>query len=127
MATIKIASNSRIYIDAQKLLELLIEIISSLPKQYRYVIGDKMQSYVIDMLHDIASAYLHRDVDVRIGHINEMQSRYEVLRTLIKVVIEKRLIQGIGKQALLIELLDSIGRQGTAWKNSLLKANNQGR
>ena len=121
MANLKIASTTRVYVDTQKMLELLTDIISALPKQYRYIIGDKMQSYTIDMLHDIASAYLHRDVGTRIEYLNSLQSKYEVLRTLIKIIIEKHLIQGINKQASLIELLDGIGRQSTAWKNSLIK------
>lgn len=63
-----------------------------------------------------------RDLKARIADMVELQSNLELLNTLIEIAGEHQWIKGKSKLANLLLLMDSIGRQSTAWKGSLIKA-----
>lgn len=120
--TAKIASKTEIYRKTKKFLNEVIYIIKDFPKEQRYVVGDRIERATIDSLHIIARVYMGRDLEARIADMVELQSNLELLNTLIEIAGEHQWIKGKGKLANLLLLMDSIGRQSTAWKGSLIKA-----
>lgn len=125
MATkVKLVSNTRIYLDARKLLDMILDMTPNFPRNYKYTIGSKLHDLATDILQDIAAAYMNRDRDTRIGYLVKFQIKFETLKTLLRVAGERHWIKGEGRHALIIELVDAIGKQSSAWKNSLIKAAN---
>lgn len=80
-----------------------------------------MHDLAVDLMLDISAAYINRDRPTRIQHLVNFQSKFEVLKTLLRTAGERKWILGRSRHAEIIELLDVIGKQSTAWKNSLLK------
>lgn len=80
-----------------------------------------MNELAMNILEDIAAAYMNRDRAKRIQHLVDFQTRFETLKTLIRIAGERHWIKGLGRHAHIVELMDEIGKQSTAWKNSLIK------
>lgn len=118
----KIASETRIYRETKKFLNEVIYVIKDFPKEQRYVVGDRIERTAINSLHIIAKVYMERNLMVRIAEMTELQSNLELLNTLIEIAGEHQWIKGRSKFANLLLLMDSIGRQSTAWKGSLVSA-----
>ena len=105
-----------------ELMNEVIYIIKDFPKEQRYVVGDRIERTAIDSLHIIARVYMGKDLKMRIADMVELQSNLELLNTLIEIAGEHQWIKGRGKLANLLLLMDSVGRQSTAWKGSLIEA-----
>lgn len=119
----KLVSNSHIYLDMRKLLDEIIDITVNFPRSYKYSIGSKMHELSVDLLNEIASAYMIKDREVRINHLTDFQAKFEALKTIMRIAGERQWIKGRGRYARIVELMDSIGKQSSAWKNSLVKIN----
>ena len=117
----KLVSNTQIYLDCRKLLDAILDITPSFPRSYKFSIGSRLHDLAINLMSEISAAYINRDRAVRIQHLVNFQSKFEVLKTLLRIAGERKWILGISRHAEIIELLDAIGKQSTAWKNSLLK------
>lgn len=117
---LKLVSNTRIYLDARALLDEILDVTPEFPRAYKFSVGVKMHELGIDLLRDIAEAYM--DKPNRFQHLIKFQTKFETLRTLMRIAGERRWIKGMGRHAHIIELMDTIGKQSTAWKNSLAKA-----
>lgn len=118
---VKLVSNTRIYLDARKLLDEILDITPNFPRAYKFSVGAKMQDLGINLLREIAAAYMNKDRDIRLRHLTEFQTLFETLKTLIRIAGERRWIKGLGRHAQIVELMDAIGKQSSAWKNSLTK------
>lgn len=116
---LKLVSNTRIYLDARALLDEILDITPNFPRAYKFSIGAKMHELGVDLIQDIAAAYM--DKANRVQHLISFQTKFETLKTLMRISGERRWIKGKGRHAHIIELMDAIGRQSTAWKNSILK------
>ena len=116
---LKLVSNTRIYLDARALLDEILDVTPNFPRSYKFSVGVKMHELGIDLMQDIAAAYL--DKPNRLHHLIEFQTKFETLKTLMRIAGERQWIKGVGRHAHIIELMDAIGKQSTAWKNSLLK------
>lgn len=84
-----------------------------------------MHDLGINLMQEISAAYINRDRAVRIQHLVNFQADFEVLKTLLRIAGERKWILGKSRHADIIELTDAIGKQSTAWKNSLLKLNSK--
>ena len=118
---VKLVSSTRIYMDVRALLDDVLDITVNFPKLYKYSVGARMQSLTVDLMQDVASAYMNKDKELRIQYLVNFQTKFETLRTLMRIAGERRWIKGQGRRAHIIELMDAIGKQSTAWKNSLIK------
>lgn len=118
---VKLVSSTRIYMDVRALLDDVLDITVNFPKLYKYSVGARMQNLTVDLMQDVASAYMNRDKELRIQYLVNFQTKFETLRTLMRIAGERRWIKGQGRRAHIIELMDAIGKQSTAWKNSLIK------
>lgn len=116
----RLVSGTRIYIDCRSLLDELLNVTVDFPRNYKFTIGSKMQEYSIEILNDIAGAYINKSLEKRIEYLTNFQTRFETLKVLIRVAGERRWIS-LKKFARLSELTTSIGKQSTAWKNSLIE------
>lgn len=116
----RLVSGTRIYIDCRSLLDELLNVTVDFPRNYKFTIGSKMQEYSIEILNDIAGAYINKSLEKRIEYLTNFQTRFETLKVLIRVAGERRWIS-LKKFARLSELTTTIGKQSTAWKNSLIE------
>lgn len=122
---VKLVSTTKIYLDANALLDHILDITPNFPRQYKYSIGAKMHELAIELIQDIAAAYMNRDRETRIGYLVAFQIKFETLKTLVRKAGERRWITSKGRHAQMIELMDAIGKQCTAWKNSLVSVGKQ--
>jgi len=118
----KLLSNTQIYLDCRKLLDLVLDVTPNIPRAYKFSIGNKMHETGINLISCISATYLNRERDIRIQHLIDFQAEFEVMKTLLRIAGERKWILGKSRHADIIELLDVIGKQSTAWKNSLLKS-----
>lgn len=114
---LKLVSNAPIYKDVRSLLNEILEVTPEFPRQYKYTIGGEMQKLAVSLLSGAAAAYM--DKANRLAHLSKFRYEFETLRTLVRIAGEKRWIKGIARHAQIIELMDTIGKQSTAWKNSI--------
>lgn len=118
----KLVSQTQIYLDCRRLLDAILDITPNFPRAYKFSLGAKMQELGITLMSEVTAAYINRELATRIQHLINFQSGFEVLKTLLRIAGERKWIQGRSTHAEIVELLDAIGKQSTAWKNSLLKA-----
>ena len=118
---VKLVSNTRIYLDARKLLDEILDVTPNFPRAYKFSIGSKMHDLGVELIQDITAAYINRDRETRIGDLVQFQTKFETLKTLMRIAGERQWIKGKGRHAHIVELMDAIGKQCTAWKNSLTK------
>ena len=114
---LKLVSNAPIYKDVRSLLNEILEVTPEFPRQYKYTIGGEMQKLAVSLLSGAAAAYM--DKANRLAHLSKFRYEFETLRTLVRIAGEKRWIKGIARHAQIIELMDAIGKQSTAWKISI--------
>lgn len=117
----KLVSNTKIYLDCTRLFNAILDITPEFPRAYKYSVGNRMHELAIDLLDEIAAAYINRDRATRVQHLTNFQTKFNTLKTLLRTAGEKKWILGRSKHAEVIELMDAIGKQATAWKNSLTK------
>lgn len=117
----KLVSNTKIYLDCTRLFNVILDITPEFPRVYKYSVGNRMHELAIDLLEEIAAAYINRDRATRVQHLTNFQTKFNTLKTLLRTAGEKKWILGRSKHAEVIELMDAIGKQATAWKNSLTK------
>lgn len=117
---VKLVSSTKIYLDANALLDHILDITPSFPRQYKYSIGSKMHELAVELIQDIAAAYMIRERETRIGYLVAFQVKFQTLKTLVRKAGEKKWINSKGRHAQIVELMDAIGKQCTAWKNSLI-------
>ena len=117
----KAVSNTKIYLDCRKLLDMVLDITPNFPRAYKFSVGERMHDIAIRLLSEISAAYINYDRRIRIQHLSDFQSDFEVLKTLIRVAGERRWILGINRYADIIEIMDAVGKQANAWKSSLFK------
>ena len=117
----KLVSNTKIYLDCTRLFNAILDITPDFPRAYKFSVGSKMHDLAVELLDEIAAAYINRDRVTRMQHLINFQTKYNTLKTLLRTAGERKWILGRGKHAEVIELMDAIGKQATAWKNSLTK------
>lgn len=117
----RLVSGTRIYIDCRSLLDEILNITVDFPRNYKFTLGSKMQEYAVESLNDISGAYLNRSLEIRIEYLTNFQTKFETLKTLIRIAGERKWIS-LKKFARLSELTTSIGKQSTAWRKSLVSA-----
>lgn len=123
----KLIQSAKLYRDTSILMVETLEIVVSFPKAYKYTVGERMQNLTMDMAQQVASAYITKDLHKKIDELDNFQADFNVLKTLYRIAGEKQWMS-LGRRAHMIELMESIGKQSTAWKNSvvvMLKSKNE--
>jgi len=116
---IKLVSNTQLYLNCEALLIEILDVTPNFPRDYKFTIGADMQRLSVKLVELDAAAY--QDKEHRLQNLKDFKAKFETLKTLVRVAGERRWIKGLGRHARIIELMDAIGKQSTAWKNSLMK------
>ena len=117
---VKLVSSTKIYLDARKLLDITLSVVHDFPREYKFTIGSKLQEISVNLMQEIAAAYINRDKAETIKHLTEFQAEFETMKTHMRIAGEKEWIKGRGKFANITELMDEIGKQSSAWKNKVV-------
>ena len=122
----KLLENTRIYRDVTLMMTETLDFTKDFPKAYRYSVGQQMQMLTMRMVNEIASAYITRNMEKKIAKLDDFQADFNTFKTFFRIASERRWMQGLGRRASMIELMDAVGKQSTAWKNSLAALKNNG-
>lgn len=95
------------------LLEKNIGLTKDLPRMLRYSIGDRLIDTNLQLLTEVYRANLQLE---KTQAITELLICHRTLQMLLRVVYREKAVSS-GRYAEMLKLLDSIGRQATAWKN----------
>ena len=120
----KLLENTRIYRDVTLMMTETLDFTKDFPKAYRYSVGQQMQMLTMRMVNEIASAYITRNMEKKIAKLDDFQADFNTFKTFFRIASERRWMQGLGRRASMIELMDAVGKQSTAWKNSLASLKN---
>ena len=96
-----------------ELISIIYDYVSKFPRQYRYTIGEKLTNESLGLFIFISKA--NRDINKRSVYLNEFLVKFEVIKTLIKLITEKRIIC-LKQAAHLAKFCVSIEKQITSWK-----------
>ncbi len=102
-----------VYRDTYKLILKIFEFTKDFSREYKYTLGQDMKRDVLMLVRSIYRA--NRNTDKR-QYLEEFLDNFEILKLEIRLCVDMKLVS-IKKQAELTMLLDSIGKQATAWKN----------
>ena len=104
---VKLVSSTKIYLDARKLLDIILDIVPNFPRAYKFTIGAKLQEIGVNLMQEIAAAYINKDKAETVKHLTEFQAEFETMKTLMRIAGEREWIKGRGKQS-------------SAWKNKVV-------
>lgn len=102
-----------VFKDSYDLLERLVDLAKELPKFFRYSIGTRMTDLCLDMLAQIYRANMKQEV--RAEALTDLLISHRQLLMLLRVCYHQKALS-VGRYAELVKLMDSIGRQATAWR-----------
>lgn len=102
-----------IYKASYDLLEHLVDLAKDLPKFFRYSIGTRMVDLCLDILAQIYRANMKQES--RAEALTDLLISHRQLLMLLRVCYHQKALS-TGRYAELIKLMDSIGRQTTAWR-----------
>lgn len=111
-----IASDIQVWKDTEKLVSYLTDVTIMFPKGYKYTFGQKITNVSLELFEYIQLANMTKDVINRQRYLQGFQVKFELLKVLLRLCTEKKVIT-INQTASLTIMLVSIGKQITAWKN----------
>lgn len=117
---VKLVSNTRIFLDMDALFNQIIDASTNFPHAHKDIVVE-MKHLCIDLIKCITHAYIVHEREERIKYLESFQSDFETLKLLVRKSGERGWIKGKGRHASMIEIMDAIGKQCTAWKGSLCK------
>lgn len=103
-----------IYKDTYKLILLIFEHTKDFSREYKYTLGQDMKRDSIMLVRSIYRA--NRNVSKR-QYLEEFLDIFEILKLEIRLCTDLKLLS-IKHLSELSKMLDIIGKQATAWKNS---------
>lgn len=110
-----LASDTDSYKASVELFNKIIDIIPSIPHDYKFSVGKDMQALAIRVMVGIQRGYMIKEE--RLRYQRGVIADINVLSTLIRTAGERHWI-GTNKHTDLAELARNIGKQVTTWKNS---------
>lgn len=105
-----------IYKKTYELTSLLIDYVQEFPKQFKFSIGEKIIDTSLQLFEFISLANKSSEGEARAKYLNQFLLKFEILKTLIRLCSEKKIIS-IKQTAAIAMLTTSISKQATAWKN----------
>lgn len=103
-----------VYLDVYRLIQLLYLRTRDFPREYKYSLGQDMRR---DALILVRSIYRANRSEHKRQWLEEFLDNFEVLKLEIRLCVDLRLLSP-RQQAELAPLMESIGKQATAWKNA---------
>ena len=106
-----------VFVKMYELNLMLMRLVNKFPKQYKYNLGNEIIKTSLRLFKHLFSANRERDNKVKRGqHLEEFLDDYDLLKVLIRITNEERLIS-IKDTANLALLTESISKQINGWKN----------
>jgi uracil phosphoribosyltransferase len=109
--------HTQLYNRLRELLAVMVSVTDNFPKSHRYVIGARMQELSVEALRLFAEAY-QTNSPRSVALMDALLADWHTLSVLVTLAVEQGWIKGRNKSAHLIRLLDGIGKQATALRNS---------
>lgn len=91
-----LASELKVYRDTYQLVNTIVDYQSKFPRLYKYTIGQKMVNVALELFEYIQLANMFKDNRSR--HLNGFVVKFELLKVLIRLSAERKLIT-LGQQA----------------------------
>jgi hypothetical protein len=105
------AESDNILTKLQDLLVYVIPQINKFPRDQRFVLGDRIETKLLDVQESCVRAYYSRD---KRGHLLEANLRLEVGRHLVRLAHGLRLLSN-HTYAVLAARMDEVGRMIGGW------------
>jgi hypothetical protein len=93
----------------------IFTITKTLPRQYKYTMGEKLQSLCVDMIISIYQA--NSDREKRRGVLAHLRVRVETIRLLLRVMKDQGIL-AIASFIAISEQVEEISKQVTGWEKS---------
>ena len=90
------------------------------PSEYKYSLGEDMKRDAIQLVRSIYRANKAKD---KVVYLETFLDDFELLKFEICLCVDMKIL-AIKKQAALSELMDSIGKPITGWRNAIGKCRN---
>lgn len=103
-----------VYRDVYKLIRMLFDIIQTFPREYKYSLGQDMKR---DALRLVRSIYRANKSELKKEWLENFLDDFEILKLEIRLCVDLKLLT-LRRQSEISPLLESIGKQVTAWKNA---------
>lgn len=112
-----LASELPIYKDTFDLVSLIFDYVGAFPKAHKHTIGQKMTNVSLELFEylQLANRALG-DRDMRVKMLDGFLIKFELLKVLIRLCGEKRIIS-TKQLARLSVFVEKIGRQANSWKS----------
>lgn len=114
-----LANQLSIYRETYKLVKTVTIFVNKMPRLYKFTLGEKILNTAYDLFNYIQLANMFKED--RNKHLQMFVVKFESLKTLLRLGFELRALEGLNRQVEIARLMESIGRQVTAWKNSKTK------
>jgi hypothetical protein len=106
-------SELQVYKDTYKLILEVFEMTKTFPREYKYTLGQDMKRDTMELVRMIYRANRSKD---KTPYLEAFLEQFELIKLQIRLSVDLRILS-MKKQAQLAELLISIGKQVTGWKN----------
>lgn len=114
-----LANQLSIYRETYNLVKTVTIFVNKMPRLYKFTLGEKILNTAYDLFNYIQLANMFKED--RNKHLQMFIVKFESLKTLLRLGFELRALEGLNRQVEIARLMESIGRQVTAWKNSKTK------
>ena len=111
-----LTSELPIYVDTFNFVLELLKDDKQLPREYKPTLGRKILDVALDLFSYVQNANRNTDPKKREYYKVKFLTDFEVVKTYIRLEHDLKLIND-KKYAYYIRIMDSIGKQMTAWKN----------
>jgi hypothetical protein len=100
----------------QKTYDLILwltPIINRLPRQYKFTLGDRMQSQIYDILEELIYAKFEKN---KLNRLEKINVKLDILRFQIKLIYDFKMING-KKYLHISNSINEIGTELGSWIN----------
>ena len=103
-----------VFKDSYRLTLKLFQLTSNFPREYKFTLGQDMKRDSINLVRYIYRANKNKDKTL---YLEQFLDNFEVVKLEVRLCVDLKLISH-SAQTEILTLMDSIGRQITAWRNS---------
>jgi hypothetical protein len=103
-----------VFKEVYQLILKIFEYTKDFPKEYKYTLGQDMKRDGIQLVRSIYRANKAKD---KRAYLELFLDDFEVLKLEIRLCVDMKILS-IKKQAELSQMMESIGKQITGWRNA---------
>lgn len=103
-----------VFKEVYQLILKIFEYTKDFPKEYKYTLGQDMKRDGLQLVRSIYRANKAKD---KREYLEQFLDDFEVLKLEIRLCVDMKILS-IRKQAELSQMMESIGKQITGWRNA---------